>query len=91
MSVSVYNYIYIQNDGPWWIIPLGRRDSTTANRSLADTNLPAPFLTLDQLKQAFANQGLNTTDLVALSGTIYLHLTRYIHFNMIFNFVYNKN
>ncbi|XP_028751631.1 peroxidase A2-like [Neltuma alba] len=54
--------------GRGWDVPLGRRDSTTTNRSLANTNLPPPFFNLDQLKASFAAQGLNTTDLVALSG-----------------------
>jgi len=50
---------------------LGRRDSLTANRTLANQNLPAPFFNLTQLKAAFAVQGLDTTDLVALSGNKY--------------------
>jgi peroxidase len=60
----------IQAQGPSWTVPLGRRDSLTANQSLANQNLPAPFDALDKLKSAFAAQGLNTTDLVALSGTL---------------------
>jgi len=47
---------------------LGRRDSLTANRTLANQNLPAPFFNLTRLKESFAAQGLSTTDLVALSG-----------------------
>ncbi|KAG5105195.1 hypothetical protein JHK82_042165 [Glycine max] len=54
--------------GPYLKFPLGRRDSLTANRTLANQNLPAPFFNLTQLKAAFAVQGLDTTDLVALSG-----------------------
>lgn len=54
--------------GPDWKVPLGRRDSLTANRTLANENLPAPFFNLTRLKAAFAVQGLDTTDLVALSG-----------------------
>nr|AAB47602.1 peroxidase [Linum usitatissimum] len=55
--------------GPSWAVPLGRRDSLTANRSLADDQLPPPFFTVDELKANFATVGLNTTeDLVALSG-----------------------
>ncbi|KAL2341523.1 hypothetical protein Fmac_009463 [Flemingia macrophylla] len=54
--------------GPDWKVPLGRRDSLTANRTLANINLPAPFSNLSALKSAFAVQGLDTTDLVALSG-----------------------
>ncbi|OAY28915.1 peroxidase E5 [Manihot esculenta] len=55
--------------GPIWRNQLGRRDSRTANRSLANTNLPGPFLPLQGLKSAFTAIGLNNhTDLVALSG-----------------------
>ncbi|CAL5184132.1 unnamed protein product [Lathyrus oleraceus] len=54
--------------GPSWTVPLGRRDGLTANRTLANQNLPAPFDALDKLKAAFKAQGLDTTDLVALSG-----------------------
>lgn len=60
--------INLQGGGPSWPIPLGRKDSLTANRTLANQNLPAPFFTLDQLKASFAVQGLDTFDLVALSG-----------------------
>ncbi|OIV91911.1 hypothetical protein TanjilG_17903 [Lupinus angustifolius] len=54
--------------GPNWEVPLGRRDGLTANRTLANQNLPSGLFNLTQLKSAFAAQGLNTIDLVALSG-----------------------
>ncbi|CAH2058826.1 unnamed protein product [Thlaspi arvense] len=55
--------------GPWWPVPLGRRDSLGAFFALANTALPSPFFTLAQLKKSFADVGLNrTSDLVALSG-----------------------
>ncbi|PPD89144.1 hypothetical protein GOBAR_DD13917 [Gossypium barbadense] len=55
-------------EGPSWLVLLGRRDSTTANRTLANLAIPAAFETLDILKSKFAAVGLNTsTDLVALS------------------------
>nr|P17180.1 RecName: Full=Peroxidase C3; Flags: Precursor [Armoracia rusticana]BAA14144.1 peroxidase isozyme [Armoracia rusticana]CCJ34824.1 horseradish peroxidase isoenzyme HRP_C3 [Armoracia rusticana] len=55
--------------GPWWPVPLGRRDSVEAFFDLANTALPSPFFTLAQLKKAFADVGLNRpSDLVALSG-----------------------
>jgi len=47
---------------------LGRRDSLTANQTLANENLPSPFSNVSVLKAAFLKQGLTTTDLVALSG-----------------------
>ncbi|KAK2394570.1 peroxidase [Trifolium repens] len=58
----------ILSEGPNWKVQLGRRDSLTANQTLANQNLPGPSFNLTQLKSAFAAQGLNTTDLVALSG-----------------------
>ncbi|GAU47107.1 hypothetical protein TSUD_403400 [Trifolium subterraneum] len=74
--------------GPSWIVPLGRRDSFTANRTLATVNLPAPFNTLDLLKSAFAKQGLNTTDLVALSGA---HTFGRAHCSLFVDRLYNFN
>ncbi|KAK6122397.1 hypothetical protein DH2020_043839 [Rehmannia glutinosa] len=57
-----------QVGGPTWTVRLGRRDSTTASRSQANTDLPSPFVGLDVLISAFANKGLSETDMVALSG-----------------------
>ncbi|KAG6731284.1 hypothetical protein I3842_01G121700 [Carya illinoinensis] len=55
-------------DGPSWAVLLGRRDGTTANRTGADITLPSAVDTLDTLKEVFLAMGLNTTDLVSLSG-----------------------
>ncbi|CAJ2658013.1 unnamed protein product [Trifolium pratense] len=70
-------------DGPNWKVPLGRRDGLTANQSLANTALPAPFHSLDILKSKFKDQGLDTTDLVALSvqESLIQHLTQLIYKN----------
>lgn len=54
--------------GPSWSVRLGRRDSTTANQGVANTDLPSPFDGLDALISAFSNKGLNARDMVALSG-----------------------
>nr|XP_043613572.1 cationic peroxidase 1-like [Erigeron canadensis] len=54
--------------GPSWRVKLGRRDSTTASRTTADTNIPAPFMDLPALVSNFKNQGLDEEDLVVLSG-----------------------
>nr|AKN08989.1 peroxidase [Luffa aegyptiaca] len=53
--------------GPSWRVLYGRRDSRTANKTGAD-ELPSPFETLEPLKKKFEALGLNSTDLVALSG-----------------------
>jgi len=49
-------------------VPLGRRDSTTASASLANSNLPAPTASLGTLISLFARQGLSARDMTALSG-----------------------
>ncbi|XP_011070597.1 lignin-forming anionic peroxidase [Sesamum indicum] len=54
--------------GPSWNVKLGRRDSTTASRSQANTDLPSPFAGVDALISSFANKGLSARDMVALSG-----------------------
>ncbi|XP_004143733.1 peroxidase 2-like [Cucumis sativus] len=54
--------------GRGWEVQLGRRDSRIANRSGAVSNLPSPFEPLANLTVKFANVGLNSTDLVSLSG-----------------------
>ncbi|CAN6206469.1 unnamed protein product [Urochloa humidicola] len=54
--------------GPSWTVLLGRRDSTNASKSNAESDLPGPNFSLSNLTQFFSNKGLNVTDLVALSG-----------------------
>ncbi|KAK1309106.1 Peroxidase 53 [Acorus calamus] len=54
--------------GPTWTVQLGRRDSTTANLTGANSDLPAPSESLSSITTKFAAKGLSTTDLVALSG-----------------------
>ncbi|GAY66219.1 hypothetical protein CUMW_247000 [Citrus unshiu] len=53
--------------GPSWAVKLGRRDSTTASRSLAE-NLPSFTDGLDKLISTFATKGFTARDLVALSA-----------------------
>jgi len=55
--------------GPYYSIPLGRRDSLTfANLSTTLANLPAPTSNVTELISVLGPKGLNFTDLVALSG-----------------------
>ncbi|RDX62486.1 Cationic peroxidase 1, partial [Mucuna pruriens] len=55
--------------GPSWTVQLGRRDSTTASLSSANSDLPAPFNELPDLITAFSNKGFTTQEMVALSGS----------------------
>ncbi|XP_042517628.1 cationic peroxidase 1-like [Macadamia integrifolia] len=62
--------------GAPWIVYLGRRDSTTASASAADVQLPSPFSNLSTLISDFKNKGLTPKDLVALSGSHTIGMTR---------------
>ncbi|KDP24640.1 hypothetical protein JCGZ_25556 [Jatropha curcas] len=54
--------------GPSWTVLVGRRDSQTANQGGANTSIPTPFDGLTNITSKFSAVGLNTNDLVALSG-----------------------
>ncbi|XP_065856900.1 lignin-forming anionic peroxidase-like [Euphorbia lathyris] len=54
--------------GPSWTVLLGRKDSTTASRSLAESELPSFKDGLDRLISRFQTKGLSPRDMVALSG-----------------------
>ncbi|KAM3371967.1 hypothetical protein ACQJBY_019053 [Aegilops geniculata] len=55
--------------GPSWTVPLGRRDSIDANEAEANSDLPGFNSSRSELEAAFLRKGgLNTVDMVALSG-----------------------
>ncbi|OWM79992.1 hypothetical protein CDL15_Pgr006296 [Punica granatum] len=55
--------------GTTWSVQLGRRDSTTASLSAANSELPSPFSDLSDLISAFSNKGFTAKEMVALSGS----------------------
>ncbi|CAL5022952.1 unnamed protein product [Urochloa decumbens] len=54
--------------GPSWTVRLGRRDSLNAFKDKANTDLPDPTFTLQQLEKAFRNKNFSPSEMVALSG-----------------------
>ncbi|WOK99789.1 peroxidase P7-like [Canna indica] len=66
--------------GPTWTVKLGRRDSTTASRAVAQQNLPLAGADLNNLTAVFARQGLSLKDMVALSGSHTIGLARCVTF-----------
>lgn len=64
--------MYLQAGGPSWNVQLGRRDGLIANQSGANTSIPAPTESLANLTAKFTAVGLNSSDLVALSGNLAL-------------------
>jgi peroxidase len=74
--------------GPSWNVSLGRRDSRTANRTAAaNGDIPRAFDGLASIRTRFSDLGLDSTDLVALSGAHTLGRARCITFrNRLYNF-----
>ncbi|XP_019450494.1 PREDICTED: lignin-forming anionic peroxidase-like [Lupinus angustifolius] len=54
--------------GPSWSVKLGRRDSTTANKNLAISDLPLFTDNLETLISRFSKKQLSARDMVVLSG-----------------------
>ncbi|KAK7854405.1 cationic peroxidase 1 [Quercus suber] len=73
---NIRTYIKILG-GPSWPLLLGRRDSTTANLSDSNSDLPTPALNLSGLISAFSNKGFTAQEMVALSGEYCLKI---LHF-----------
>ncbi|KAM2721688.1 peroxidase 4-like [Malus sylvestris] len=74
--------------GPSWKVRLGRRDSTTASRSAANTSIPPPTSNISALISSFSAQGLSLRDLVALSGSHTIGLARCTSFR---SRIYNES
>ena len=58
----------MQLGGTSWTVSLGRRYSTTASASLANSDLPGPAISRSQLEVVFLKKNLNTVEMVALSN-----------------------
>ncbi|GKU94688.1 hypothetical protein SLEP1_g8142 [Rubroshorea leprosula] len=54
--------------GPFWQVPLGRRDSLTASENAANQQLPSPIEPLENIIGKFTSKGLDIQDVVVLSG-----------------------
>jgi len=61
-------YGVLLSGGPDYDVLLGRRDGLVANQSGANSNLPSPFDPINTITNKFNDVGLNTTDVVVLSG-----------------------
>ncbi|KAL7095163.1 hypothetical protein ACP275_10G007000 [Erythranthe tilingii] len=76
----------VASSGPSWTLALGRRDSTTASLNGANSQLPGPGSSLNNLITSFANKGFTTREMVALSGSHTIGLARCSTFrNRIYN------
>ncbi|KMT16294.1 hypothetical protein BVRB_3g054440 [Beta vulgaris subsp. vulgaris] len=80
LAVAARDSVLVSN-GPGWEVQTGRRDSLSASKSAANTNIPGPNSTAQTLVNMFQNVGLSITDMVALSGAHTLGKARCSSFN----------
>ncbi|XP_059623818.1 peroxidase 10-like [Cornus florida] len=67
LALAAREGVFLQG-GPYWSVPLGRRDGLTTSESAANTELPSPFEPLANITAKFASKGLDMNDVVVLSG-----------------------
>ncbi|KAH0993126.1 hypothetical protein GBA52_004609 [Prunus armeniaca] len=58
----------VVSGGPSWDVQMGRKDSLTASKALANNIIPGPNSTIGNLVAKFQNVNLSLKDMVALSG-----------------------
>ncbi|KAK6923009.1 hem peroxidase [Dillenia turbinata] len=86
LTLAVRDAVYLTG-GPYWFVPLGRRDSLTANESAANANIPSPFEPLENITAKFTAKGLDLKDVVVLSGAHTIGFAQCFTFkNRLFNF-----
>ncbi|XP_008787878.2 peroxidase N [Phoenix dactylifera] len=77
----------VLSGGPAWQVLVGRRDGLVANQSGANSGLPAPTDPINTIIAKFNAVGLDTTDVVSLSGGHTIGRARCATFtNRLFNF-----
>ncbi|KAF5739640.1 hypothetical protein HS088_TW12G00849 [Tripterygium wilfordii] len=54
--------------GPYYNVPLGRRDSRFSKASVVEGNLPRPTMSMSQIIKIFESRGFSIQEMVALSG-----------------------
>nr|TKR98763.1 class III peroxidase [Populus alba] len=74
MSSSVDEMKGLDDGGPFWRVPTGRRDGLISKSSEVISNIPPPFGNFTTLQTLFSNQGLDLKDLVSLSGMSHLNI-----------------
>ncbi|XP_076929047.1 peroxidase 10-like [Bidens hawaiensis] len=81
LTLAVREAVFLTG-GRYWSVALGRRDGLAAN-----TEIPSPFESLDNIIAKFTSKGLNIKDVVALSGAYTIGFVQCFAFKFrLFNF-----
>ena len=72
--------------GPYYKVPLGRRDGIVSRASRVEGNLPRPTMSISQILSIFAARGFSVQEMVALSGA---HTIGFSHCKEFSSGIYN--
>lgn len=72
--------------GPYYSVPLGRRDGKSSRASAVEGTLPRPAMPVSQLIQVFGSRGFSVQEMVALSGA---HTIGFAHCKEFTSAIYN--
>lgn len=72
--------------GPYYNVPLGRRDGRVSKASAVEGTLPRPAMPVSQLIQVFGSRGFSVQEMVALSGA---HTIGFAHCSEFSSAIYN--
>ncbi|KAE9466834.1 hypothetical protein C3L33_01214, partial [Rhododendron williamsianum] len=61
LTLAVREAVFLAG-GPFWAVPLGRRDGLTASQAAANRDVPSPFEPLKNLTAKFTSKGLDIKD-----------------------------
>ncbi|XP_030523128.1 peroxidase 10 [Rhodamnia argentea] len=67
LTLAAREAVYMSG-GPYWAVPLGRKDGITASEKSANEQIPSPIEPLDNIIAKFTSKGLEVKDVAVLSG-----------------------
>ncbi|XP_030450485.1 peroxidase 10 isoform X1 [Syzygium oleosum] len=67
LTLAAREAVYMSG-GPYWAVPLGRKDGITASDKSANEQIPSPIEPLDNIIAKFTSKGLEVKDVAVLSG-----------------------
>ncbi|XP_068335414.1 peroxidase 63-like [Pyrus communis] len=85
LAVATRNLVTMMG-GPFYNVPLGRRDGRFSKASAVEGNLPRPAMSISQLIQVFGSRGFSVQEMVALSGA---HTIGFSHCSEFSSAIYN--
>nr|GEU92102.1 peroxidase 31-like [Tanacetum cinerariifolium] len=85
LAVATRNLVTMMG-GPFYQVKLGRRDGMVSRAARAETILPKPTMSMNQIIKIFSNIGLSVQEMVALTGA---HTIGFSHCSEISHDIYN--